>query len=208
MPYSLREFSFSTSLKFFLLFTIIITLCCFIGIASRPLSFLAFFWPANSVFLGLLLRFPQTRQIGSFAGAFTGYMIADLVNGTPLFLTLILTISNYLYVVTTLALAILFNRHIKAAYQGYSYLLLFALCGIGSITGALFAATFVPMFNTKFMIGSFWAEFGYWVTSELQNALLLLPIILNIPPYLKIKNHLKGNRIYIKAIDFCLYSLF
>ncbi|MGM7312744.1 GGDEF domain-containing protein, partial [Acinetobacter baumannii] len=48
----------------------------------------------------------------------------------------------------------------------------------------------------------FWAEFGYWVTSELQNALLLLPIILNIPPYLKIKNHLKGNRIYIKAIDF------
>ncbi|MVO49969.1 hypothetical protein GO859_11455, partial [Acinetobacter baumannii] len=28
MPYSLREFSFSTSLKFFLLFTIIITLCC------------------------------------------------------------------------------------------------------------------------------------------------------------------------------------
>ncbi|EXB61213.1 response regulator [Acinetobacter baumannii 1465485] len=83
-------------------------------------------------------------------------MIADLVNGTPLFLTLILTISNYLYVVTTLALAILFNRHIKAAYQGYSYLLLFALCGIGSITGALFAATFVPMFNTKFMIGSFW----------------------------------------------------
>ncbi len=94
MPYSLREFSFSTSLKFFLLFTIIITLCCFIGIASRPLSFLAFFWPANSVFLGLLLRFPQTRQIGSFAGAFTGYMIADLVNGTPLFLTLILTISN------------------------------------------------------------------------------------------------------------------
>ncbi|MGQ1301260.1 GGDEF domain-containing protein [Acinetobacter baumannii] len=202
MPYSLREFSFSTSLKFFLLFTIIITLCCVIGIASRPLSFLAFFWPANSVFLGLLLRFPQTRQIGSFAGAFTGYMIADLVNGTPLFLTLILTISNYLYVVTTLALAILFNRHIKAAYQGYSYLLLFALCGIGSITGAFFAATFVPMFNTKFMIGSFWAEFGYWVTSELQNALLLLPIILNIPPYLKIKNHLKGNRIYIKAIDF------
>ena len=69
--------------EIFLLFTIIITLCCFIGIASRPLSFLAFFWPANSVFLGLLLRFPQTRQIGSFAGAFTGYMIADLVNGTP-----------------------------------------------------------------------------------------------------------------------------
>ncbi|HCD61111.1 MAG TPA: sensor domain-containing diguanylate cyclase, partial [Acinetobacter nosocomialis] len=202
MPYSLREFSFSSSLKFFFLFTLIISICCFIGIASRPLSFLAFFWPANSVFLGLLIRFPQTRQVGSFAGAFIGYMIADLVKGTPLFLTLILTASNYLYVVMTLALAMLFGRYIKAAYRGYSYLVLFALCGIGSITGAFFAATFVPMFNTKFMIGSFWAEFGYWVTSELQNALLLLPIILNFPPYLKIKNYIKGNQVYVKAVDF------
>ncbi|MFW1886561.1 sensor domain-containing diguanylate cyclase, partial [Acinetobacter nosocomialis] len=94
----------------------------------------------------------------------------------------------------TLALAMLFGRYIKAAYRGYSYLVLCALCGIGSITGAFFAATFVPMFNTKFMIGSFLAEFGYWVTSELQNALLLLPIILNFPTYLKIKNYIKGNQ--------------
>ena len=36
----------------------------------------------------------------------------------------------------TLALAMLFGRYIKAAYRGYSYLVLFALCGIGSITGA------------------------------------------------------------------------
>lgn len=201
MPYSLREFSFSSSLKFFLLFTLIISICCFIGIASRPLSFLAFFWPANSVLLGLLIRFPQTRQIGSFAGAFTGYMIADLVNGTPLFLTLILTASNFVYVVMTLALAMLFSRHIKAAYRGYSYLLLFALCGVGSIIGAFFVATFMPMFNTKFMVGNFWAEFGYWVTSELQNALLLLPIILNIPPYPKIKNYLKRNPNHIKTAD-------
>lgn len=74
--------------------------------------------------------------MGSFAGAFIGYMIADLIKGTPLFLTLILTASNYLYVVMTLALTMLFGRYIKAAYRGYSYLVLFALCGIGSITGA------------------------------------------------------------------------
>lgn len=133
-----------------------------------------------------MLRFPQTRQIGSFAGAFTGYMIADLVNGTPLFLTLILTISNYLYVVTTLALAILFNRHIKAAYQGYSYLLLFALCGIGSITGALFAATFVPMFNTKFMIGSFGPNLVIGLHQSFK-CFIVVAHYFKHPPYLKIK---------------------
>jgi len=194
MPYSLREFPFLSSLKFFLLFGFIITVCCFIGIASRPLSFLAFFWPANSVLLGLFIRFPSTRRLSTFLGAYTGYVIADLFQGTPFALTLVLTTSNFLYVVTTLAFYIFFNQHIKAAYRGYSYLFLFGLCGIGSLTGALFAATFVPMFNTKFMLGNFWDEFGYWFTSELQNALLLLPIILNLPQYSQVKQYLSRNR--------------
>ena len=130
MPYSLREFSFPTSLKFFLLFGFIITVCCFIGIASRPLSFLAFFWPANSVLLGLLIRFPSTRRLSTFLGAYSGYVIADLLQGTPFVLTLVLTTSNFIYVVTTFALYMFFNQHIKAAYRGYSYLFLFALCGV------------------------------------------------------------------------------
>lgn len=201
MPYSLRELSLSSFLKFFLLFTVIISICCFIGIASRPLSFLAFFWPANSVLLGLLVRYPQTRKLGTFLGAYTGYVIADLIQGTPFLLTIILTTSNFIYVVTSLVLYLCLNQHIRSAHRGYSYLFLFGLCGIGSLVGALFAATFVPMFNTKFMLGSFWAEFGYWMTSELQNALLLLPILLNIPAYSQIKRYFNGHREYISIID-------
>ena len=201
MPYSLRELSFSSFLKFFILFTIIISICCFIGIASRPLSFLAFFWPANSVLLGLLVRYPQTRKLGTFLGAYTGYVIADLIQGTPFLLTIILTTSNFIYVVTSLVLYLLLSQHIRSAHRGYSYLFLFGLCGIGSLVGALFAATFVPMFNTKFMLGSFWAEFGYWMTSELQNALLLLPILLNIPAYSQIKRYFNGHREHISIID-------
>ena len=90
--------------KIFLLFSFIIATCCFIGIASRPLSFLAFFWPANSVLLGLLIRFPITRRPSAFLGAYIGYVIADLFQGTPFALTLVLTTSNFLYVVTTFAL--------------------------------------------------------------------------------------------------------
>ncbi len=93
------------------------------------------------------------------------------------------------------------SQHIRSAHRGYSYLFLFGLCGIGSLVGALFAATFVPMFNTKFMLGSFWAEFGYWMTSELQNALLLLPILLNIPAYSQIKRYFNGHREHISIID-------
>lgn len=50
------------------------------------------------------------------------------------------------------------------------------------------------MFNTKFMLGGLWDEFGYWFTSELQNALLLLPIILNLPQYSQVKHYFSRNR--------------
>lgn len=193
MPYSLREFSFFSSLKIFLLFSFIIAVCCFIGIASRPLSFLAFFWPANSVLLGLLIRFPSTRRLSSFLGAYSGYVVADLLQGTPFALTLVLTTSNFLYVVTTFALYMFLISILKQPTE-VILTFLFALCGVGSVAGALFAATFVPMFNTKFMLGGLWDEFGYWFTSELQNALLLLPIILNLPQYSQVKHYFSRNR--------------
>ncbi len=111
MPYSLRELSFSSFLKFFILFTIIVSICCFIGIASRPLSFLAFFWPANSVLLGLLVRYPQTRKLGTFLGAYTGYVIADLIQGTPFLLTIILTTSNIFMLLPLSAVSMFKSTH-------------------------------------------------------------------------------------------------
>ena len=120
-------------------------------------------------------------------------MIADLFQGTPFALTLVLTTSNFLYVVTTFALY-MFLINILRQPIAVIPTFLFGLCGVGSVVGALFAATFVPMFNTKFMIGGLLDEFGYWFTSELQNALLLLPIILNIPQYSQVKHYFSRNR--------------
>lgn len=39
-----------------------IFLACLVGILSRPLGFMAAFWPANAVMLGLLLRRPALGQ--------------------------------------------------------------------------------------------------------------------------------------------------
>jgi hypothetical protein len=41
-------------------------------------SALAFFWPANSVLLGLLIRFPITRRPSAFLGAYIGFAIMKL----------------------------------------------------------------------------------------------------------------------------------
>ncbi len=51
-----------------------------IGALSRPLFFLASFWPANALLLGLILRFPQLRGIETWLGAFAGFFIGFLFN--------------------------------------------------------------------------------------------------------------------------------
>lgn len=106
MP-SLKVASKSLSLsQLFLLFSAVILLCCLLGIVTRQLTFLASFWPANSVLLGILIRFPQTRHPISFIGAIAGYLIADSMQDTPFLLNVCLTSANLLYVITTLSLYI------------------------------------------------------------------------------------------------------
>jgi integral membrane sensor domain MASE1 len=70
-------------LQLFFVFAAVIFFCCLIGIATRHLTFLASFWPANSVLLGLLIRFPQTRHPISLIGAIVGYLLADTLQDTP-----------------------------------------------------------------------------------------------------------------------------
>ncbi|MCH7336193.1 diguanylate cyclase [Acinetobacter sp. NIPH 2699] len=178
--------------QLFLIFTGVIFLCCLLGIATRQLNFLASFWPANSVLLGLLIRFPQTRHPISFIGAIVGYLLADTLQDTPFLLNVCLTSANLLYVLTTLALYIKFNAFIRSMHQGYFYLFLFSFCCIGGLSSSSFAAMTLPYFNTKFSLDSFAIDFGYWFTAEIQNALLLLPAILSAPHLTKFKQQLKA----------------
>ncbi|MDY6490193.1 hypothetical protein [Acinetobacter faecalis] len=59
----------------FVIFAVAIFSAALIGIFTRPLAYSAFFWPANPVFLGLLIRFPRMRTASALWGAFSGYMI-------------------------------------------------------------------------------------------------------------------------------------
>lgn len=191
MPHPKAALKPRSLFQLFLLFAGVIFLCCLLGIATRHLTFLASFWPANSVLLGLLIRFPQTRHPISFIGAIVGYLIADTTQDTPFILNICLTTANLLYVITTLALYVRFSQIIRSMHHGYFYLFLFSFCCIGGLASALFAAILLPYLDTPFALGSFWEDFGYWFTSEIQNALLLLPALISMPNLTAFKQCLK-----------------
>ena len=155
--------------------------CCMWGIATRPFNHLAAFWPANSILLGCLARFPATRNAYTLAGAFTGYVVSDLLSFHSWSIALGFTTANLLYVIIAFAFYIKFRPYFRLLHQGYFYLFLLLFCCIGSLVSSLFIASLFPQLDTKLIHGSFWTIFGYWFSAELQNAILILPLILNLP---------------------------
>lgn len=164
----------------FVLLSIVVTIFCLFGIFSRPISHFAVFWPANAVLLGLLIRFPQLNNYGGILGAFSGFMLADLMTGNHLILTLGLTLSNFVSVYSALFLLHYIQRHIifddktTAALVPYVVSVIF-----GGVCSALFAVCTVPYLPHTFMQeGKFWEDFLIWASGETLNYMIIMPICL------------------------------
>jgi len=181
MPYFQGRILKVQAWQYFFIFAIMIFACCMWGIATRPFNHLAAFWPANSILLGCLARFPVTRNAYTLAGAFTGYVVSDLLSFHSWSIALGFTTANLLYVIIAFAFYIKFRPYFRLLHQGYFYLFLLLFCCIGSLVSSLFIASLFPQLDTKLIHGSFWTIFGYWFSAELQNAILILPLILNLP---------------------------
>ena len=180
----------------FVIFAFSIFIVALIGIFTRPLAYSAFFWPANPVFLGLLLRFPKLRTSSALLGAFSGYMLADLITGNGLALTFILTITNFVAVLSTLSILLFIQSQLKYFQDGaliiYPYI--FALI-CGTFLGALFAINTIPYVPHTFMSDKQpWVDFTNWWSGEFFNAVIVLPLVLTFPRLIKIKNFWQDKR--------------
>lgn len=201
--------------SFTIIFTII-AICCLVGILGRPLSFLAILWPANAVLLGLFLRFPHLNNIGGWAGAFSGFMFADLVTGNYLSLTLFLTVANLLNPCVTLLLLKIFKLNYRDFNKGLTFVYLVLISSFGGcLAGSIFAVSTIPYVPNTFMqIERVWTDFGMWWTGEILNLVAFLPIILAIPYIHTIKQYMteaKEKALKIQdflPILFLMFSMF
>lgn len=180
----------------FLGVTLIIFISCLLGIASRPLSFLAFFWPANAVLLAIFLRFPQFNQSFGWLGAFCGYMLADIITGNFLQLTTILTFSNLINAAVSLFFIQYFQINYRHYHQGLTFLGLFSICSFGGcLASAIFAVSTVPYVPNTFMsTDRLLVEFSIWWTGEMLNCILVLPLILAFPTFSELKKIILNRR--------------
>ncbi len=177
------------SLSFIVIFFIILAAAWF-GIFTRPLSYSAFFWPANAILLGILIRYPFFRNISSIIGAALGYICADLFSGNTFLLTLSLTVINFISVLVALYFYLYFYKNQtfvnNKKFMRNSFPLLFSTI-IGSCFCACLAVSVLPYVPYTFLGHEQpLLNFLYWWSGELFNYILILPILISFPGFRKL----------------------
>lgn len=153
-------------------------LACLVGIFSRPIGYLAAFWPANAIMLGLLLRHPQVaRSPSTWVYSLLTYMVADVITGSAAFVVLTLNAAN---VAGVLCAWLYLRRHSDQVLRFQrlrSVLVIFWGCLLGAI-----GCTLVGGWPGSVAFGvPIWRSMALWFSGEFYNFILIVPMLLAAP---------------------------
>jgi diguanylate cyclase (GGDEF)-like protein len=158
---------------------IIIFFFAWLGIVARPDELLSAFWPANAVFLGLLVRYRQLASIGGWVGAIAGYLLAGYLAADPWLRNIVLTLPNLMGVA---AGYLVFSRLSleEASLKDSDSMLHFMLgTSIASLAAGVGGWVADPILFTNSKVNGLL----FWSVSELVNYMAILPVILTLPSF-------------------------
>ncbi|WP_082629163.1 GGDEF domain-containing protein [Pseudomonas sp. TTU2014-080ASC] len=147
------------------------------GILTRPFDFLAAFWPANAILLGLMVRCPNMATPTGWLAALVGYLSADFLTGGGLEMTLWMTAANMSGVLTGCYLFSRLDPADRKLLRPQSVLYMFSICVVmaacsGAVGGGITPVYFGHEVSTGVLL---------WFSTELVNSLVVLPIMLTAP---------------------------
>ncbi|HEY1170646.1 MAG TPA: ATP-binding protein [Verrucomicrobiae bacterium] len=144
------------------------------GILTRPIGFLAAFWPANAVLLGLFIRKPHLAAVPGWVGAITGFLLADLLTGSQLLVTVLLSSANLATVLVGCLLYHRLSEEDRRLERPVSVLYLLLISAVASLASALVGCSVSPI-----LFGNSWLDgLDHWFSTELANTVVILPVML------------------------------
>ncbi|WP_417580964.1 diguanylate cyclase [Pelagibacterium sp.] len=161
----------------FLIVGAVVLTAALLGILTRPMGFLAAFWPANAILLGLMVRVPRLSIPSGWIGALAGYLLADLVTGGEPVVTAWLTFANMVGALTGFLLYQLLSDGDRCLCRPKSVLYLLGVCAASAFMSALAGAGAARLvFGRGFLDG-----LEFWFVTEIVNSLVILPVLLTVP---------------------------
>ena len=163
---------------------IMVFAACIWGTLSRPVAFLASFWPANALMLGLLLRRPELAQtyLGWMWGAI-GFVTSSILMGDSAAAVVWLSFSNLAGVYAGWQFFKRLDRNTVLLRGTLSALCLLCGCIVAAAGEAL-----VGFRATPILFGGIAKDaFLMWFTSALMCGMLVLPVVLTAPSFAQIR---------------------
>lgn len=148
------------------------------GILTRPIGFLAAFWPANALLLGLMLRLPYLSSPPGWLLALLAYMLPDLMFGYSIDRAAALAFSNLAFVSCGLLVFQRYNQGAATLDRPAVVLYLLLACVVGAAAATLCGLTLVRAVAPELFTSGLPHMGGFWFTSELVNGILFLPLML------------------------------
>lgn len=147
------------------------------GIGTRSVGLLATLWPANAILLGLLVRCPQLATPAGWVAALLGFLGADLLTGSSLTHTLLLTTGNLCGILVGFTLFSRLHEDDKRLRRPLSVLYLASICAASAAASGCAGAIIGPILLD---LNPF-AAWAYWFATEAVNYTSILPVVLTLP---------------------------
>lgn len=161
---------------------LLVMFTAWLGIATRSVGSLASVWPANAVLLGIFILQPRLARPAGWLAALLGFVAADLLMGSDLWLTLRLTLVNLVFVAGALLLVRAVPprwRSLRRLESLWTYTL---ICLIASCCSAVAAVLLAHWLEPTFFTGA-WEAAASWFSADVMNAVLVLPVMLSAPAF-------------------------
>lgn len=174
------------------------------GILLRLTWHLSYFWIANAVLLGVLVRYPVFRTWSCGIASTIGFIAADAITGSGWEKSLLLTAANLAGIYAGLSLYLQFYAKETQFQRPACVLHLLVVVAGASFASAL--AGIVPsvlLFENSPLQG-----FMLWYVTEFTNYVVIVPLILTVPhwaPTLASLRNLRASFTSAKLAPLALY---
>ncbi|MCL9670847.1 sensor domain-containing diguanylate cyclase [Citrobacter sp. MNAZ 1397] len=154
---------------------LITTLFYFVGAMLRLVEALSLFWPLNAVMAGIFARYAFLQRWPYYLMSYLAMLIYDGVTTSWGWSSVVINLSNMIFIVTIAQLVQREQRLMRHAPQPINALNLFGYCLVSAMLCALFGAfgSMGVVINQDFLM-----LFGDWFSEQFSTGVLILPCIL------------------------------
>lgn len=172
----------------------LVFLAALLGILTRPAGFLAAFWPANALLLGVLVRSQRPPAWHTWPLATAGYLVADLLMGDPLTKTALLTTANLCGVFIGYAI---FSRVTDEHRRLESPPAILTMATI-ALAAAFAAGIAGSLVNPLLFGGTAYNGFLFWTVTELVSYIVVLPAVLTAPDQITFRDLRRRTSFFLR----------